>query len=526
MSRIKISPEGILGENNEPMTEDLQTESKAETAEEKTEEAVEEMVAEEAEETVENEEEEDDALSETGKDEAEEDFEAGSEEEEFYDEDFEEADEDSEEEFDSDDDEDELPDDVGEVDINNLSTTEITSDMREDSEYEDNEPEEEDTDDETEEAEEAAQKSDDDKPYVRVKVRAKTKDGSDEKAADKKKATVRIKSNFKPLDFYDINGKKKAQRELNSVEMMLRDAHIRHRVIFGTLVSAERDNGLGAYALVSVERDKHFDYVYIKASDMGIGYDDMVEYERRRYANAHEGREDDREIIRVADIKAQRRISNMLGSQIRFIIEGGKGGVIIGNRSKVQIMHRRRNFFPTADRTTPRVVAGKTYEVPISMVTSKAIQVDMFGYNLRLEAKDICADFVNDLTYRYHAGDSIKLVVTDIQGYDKVNLKSAKGFAKTSDNLVIKAVTEEALNRDKIIENNLKRFRRNAMVVGEVSYIDPNGICKINLGNGCTGMCFTTNIRPRPRVGDRVKFHVTRLDEATRTVRGEIVAFC
>lgn len=523
MSRIKISPEGILGENNEPMTEDLQTETKAEAAEENTEEAVEETAAEEVEEAVLDEEE--DTSSEAETDEAEK--EADSEEEEFYDEDFENEDfEEADEDEESEEDEDELPDDeVGEVNIDNLSTTDITPDMREDTEYEDNETEEEDTDDETEEAEETAQKSDD-KPYVKVKVRAKTKNGSDEKAADKKKAAVRVKSDFKPLNFYDINGKKKAQRELNSVEMMLRDAHIRHRVIFGTIVSAERDNGLGAYALVSVERDNHCDYVYIKAADMGIGYDDMVEHERRRYSNAHGGREDERAIIRVADIKAQRRISNMLGSQIRLIIEGGKGGIIMGNRSKVQMMHRRRYFFPTADSTTPRVVAGKTYEVPISMVTSRVIHVDMFGYNLRLEAKDISADFVYDLTDRYHAGDSIKLFVTDIQGYDKVDLRSAKKFAKTSGNLVITAVTEEALNRDKIIENNLKRFKRGAIVIGEVSYIDPNGICKINLGNGCTGTCFTTNIRPRPRLRDRVKFHVTRLDEATRTVRGEIVAFC
>lgn len=499
MSRKKIGPEGLIEE--------------AEAAVETNAEEVKEAEA-----LAQGESEEAEPLSEA---EAEEDI-TDDDSEEEYEEENDSDDEEYEEEYEiADDDESDIAVEVDNEELEELNKSEAAQEDIE---------EEEDTDDEIEEAEaetetETESHIDDDKPYVKVKVRAKTKDRSDEKAADKKKASVRAKGKFKPLSFYDINGKRKAEKDLNPVEMMLRDAHIRHIPIKGTVVSAEADSGLGAYALISVEKDNTYECVYIKAADMGIGYADMLELERRRYANAHNGREDERTIYRMADRRAKKRISNMLGTQILFVIDGGEGGIIVGNRSKIQIKRRRKYCFPE-DGVAPRLKVGKTYKVPISMVTSSAIHVDLFGYEIKLEAKDISADFIYNLKERYHAGDHIMLIVTDIQGYDEVDTSTTKKFARTSDNLKITVTTYEALHRNKIIEKNLKRYKRGAVVMGEVSFTGPSGICNVKLRNGCVGTCFTTNIRPTPIKGDRVKFYVDHLDEDTRTLRGQIIDFC
>lgn len=251
MSRKKIGPEGLIEE--------------AEAAVETNAEEVKEAEA-----LAQGESEEAEPLSEA---EAEEDI-TDDDSEEEYEEENDSDDEEYEEEYEiADDDESDIAVEVDNEELEELNKSEAAQEDIE---------EEEDTDDEIEEAEtetetETESHIDDDKPYVKVKVRAKTKDRSDEKAADKKKASVRAKGKFKPLSFYDINGKRKAEKDLNPVEMMLRDAHIRHIPIKGTVVSAEADSGLGAYALISVEKDNTYECVYIKAADMGIGYADMLD---------------------------------------------------------------------------------------------------------------------------------------------------------------------------------------------------------------------------------------------------------
>lgn len=320
---------------------------------------------------------------------------------------------------------------------------------------------------------------------------------------------------FKVLEFYNPDGTRKRESELSKAENMARDSQINHRIVSGTIEAAIRNQQFGAYATV----DYHGLTVVIPAKKMGLNYDDIERQVTARYRNTHQGDVNSTIIQAEVDRRAKNQIAEMVGGRIQFEIVGGVDGVVAGDREHA-LMRMKRYYFFTS---TNAVQVGDKITGNIVRVNVRDIKVSVLGCELKLTAPDLTADFISDLHDKFAVGQRIELIVTEISGREDVDTSSFKSFCDTQNNMTLKAVTADSINRHDIIAQKLEKYPRGTVVRGTVNYVTDGGICVIALSNGCAAHCYATFLRRTPRRGDSVKFQVNRIDKERNRLTGRIL---
>lgn len=325
-----------------------------------------------------------------------------------------------------------------------------------------------------------------------------------------------ILEGFKVINFYYPNGNIKSEREFNSDEIALRNAHIHNKVLTGTLVGTHTTK-LGVVANVSYGRFN----IIIPAIKMCIDINNIVSITRSNLEKQLKRPPTDIEIKRSSDVKIADVLNRMLGAEIRFCIRGEKEGIIAGDRELAEMRYLRWFYFSSRN---PNII-NENSEVTATVVATyfNSIRVNINGYEKKLIASDLISTGEYDLRNKYYVGDTVKLIITKLDR-SRVDTTNFDTFAKTYKNMKVEAKTKEALEINYTELNSAYPVR--SMVIATIKNIRKNGTYTLLLPNGAMAIGYPpAKMSQIAMPGDKIAVLITGTSEDGKRLKCEVKRF-
>lgn len=325
-----------------------------------------------------------------------------------------------------------------------------------------------------------------------------------------------IPEDFKVINFYDAEGRIKPERDFNSDEIALRNAHIHNKVLTGTL-SCIRTNKLGVVANVSYGRFN----IIIPASKMCIDTNNIISITRSQLEKQLHRTPTDIEIKRSSDVKIADVLKRMLGAEIRFCLVGETDGIIAGNRELAEMRYLRWFYFSSRNAN----IVNENSEVNATVIATyfNSIRVNINGYEKKLTASDLMSAGEYDLRNQYYVGDTVKLIITKLDR-SRVDTTNFDTFAKTYKKMVVEAKTREALETNYAELN--KAYPIGSLAIATVKNIRKNGIYTLLLPNGAIITGYPpTHMSRIAMPGDKIAVLITGNSKDGKRLKCEIKRF-
>ncbi len=217
----------------------------------------------------------------------------------------------------------------------------------------------------------------------------------------------------------------------------------------------------------------------------------------------------ERQFIEGSNSERLKRIASiMLGAEIDLIVKGmdKKSMSIVGSRREAMIRKRERYYLTPLTDGLPHIRVGRVIEARIISVTPQVARFEVFGIEVSLPASQLSWDWVSDVSQEFSVGETMNLLVENIEGDNIDNLK-IKVNAKS---LIVNTSAE-----------NLRKCAVQGRYIGEITSMR-NGVAYIRLKIGVNAIAHTNNDRRMPGKGDIVSFVVTRINEDYGNVSGII----
>ena len=203
-----------------------------------------------------------------------------------------------------------------------------------------------------------------------------------------------------------------------------------------------------------------------------------------------------------------RACNSMLGSEIDVIIKGmdKENESIVASRKDAMNRKRERFYLTPLSDGLPQVRVGRIVEARIVTTTQALARVEIFGVETILTATQLSWDWIANVSEKYHVGDTIDVLVTEMTG-------------STIDDLRIKADVR-SITRN-LSKENLSKCTVQSKYIGEVTNVR-NGVAYIRLKIGVNAIAHTNYDRRSPARGDIVSFVVIRINPEYSNVSGII----
>ena len=203
------------------------------------------------------------------------------------------------------------------------------------------------------------------------------------------------------------------------------------------------------------------------------------------------------------------RICNtMLGAEIDVIIKGmdKKSASIVASRKDAMLKKREKFYLTPMSDGLAQVRKGRIIEARIIGVTQMVARIEIFGVETTLSASQLSWDWLSDVSEKFHVGDLINVLITDITGDSVDNIKIA---------VDVKSITKN------MSMENLSKCTVQGKYVGEVTNVK-NGIVYLRLKIGVNAIAHTNYDKRTPGKGDMVSFVITRINQDYGNVSGII----
>lgn len=203
-----------------------------------------------------------------------------------------------------------------------------------------------------------------------------------------------------------------------------------------------------------------------------------------------------------------RACNSMLGSEIDIIIKGmdKETESIVASRKDAMNRKRERFYLTPLSDGLPQVRVGRIVEARIVTTTQALARIEIFGVETILTASQLSWDWIADVSEKYHVGDTVDVLVTEMTG-------------SSIDDLRIK-VDVRSITRN-LSKENLSKCTLQSKYVGEVTNVR-NGIAYLRLKIGVNAIANTNYDRRSPARGDIVSFVITRINPEHSNVTGII----
>lgn len=204
-------------------------------------------------------------------------------------------------------------------------------------------------------------------------------------------------------------------------------------------------------------------------------------------------------------IKIRRRITQMLGAEVEFVMMGvdQEAHTIVGSRQKA--MEKKVEDFYFTDGPN-RIVKGRVVEARIVAVGRLSVRLEVFGVETTVSGLNLSWEWSPDLREKYRVSDRVFVRVKDIYGDEPEKIGIVcEGRSVSS-------------NPD---EENLARCSTQSRYLGTVVNLRNSAIL-VRLSNGVNGIATGCVSERFPATGDEVCFLVTKIHRDEGVVRGLI----
>ena len=214
-----------------------------------------------------------------------------------------------------------------------------------------------------------------------------------------------------------------------------------------------------------------------------------------------------------------------IGSEIDFVIihmeEEGDETKYFGSRIEAMAAKRKEYWFGKKRKngeTVFRINEGDIVEARVTHVTAKTAYVEVFGVEVGISTHEIAYEYINDVRERYHAGDRVKVRITEIER-DMSKESLAKDF-----NVAIKASIKSTLKdpREKYYDD----YNVNDSCIGVVTRYNGNGDAPrffVNVAGEVDVLCWLKRgVTHMPIEGDKVTIKISRKYDKYRRMTGTI----
>lgn len=206
--------------------------------------------------------------------------------------------------------------------------------------------------------------------------------------------------------------------------------------------------------------------------------------------------------------KLARVCNAMLGSEIDVIIKGmdKASESIVASRKDAMNRKRERFYLTPMSDGLPQIRVGRIVEARIVGTTQSVARLEVFGVETTLNGSQLSWDWIADVSEKYHVGESIDVLITDISGSDTDDLKIS---------VDVKSITRN------ISKENLEKCAVQNKYIGEITNVR-NGVAFIRLKIGVNAIAHTNYDKRTPARGDIVSFVITRINYDYSNVSGII----
>lgn len=301
----------------------------------------------------------------------------------------------------------------------------------------------------------------------------------------------------------DETVEKKKQLKLGVLKIRLDDSlpeDDEFETMWNELISIYRGRKTLPVTLTGIEKTQTQGYVvvtYYKTQRILVPITEMMIYldEER-----DDGYTDTERLLRACN--------SMLGSEIDVIIKGmdKENESIVASRKDAMNRKRERFYLTPLSDGLPQVRVGRIVEARIVTTTQALARVEIFGVETILTATQLSWDWIANVSEKYHVGDTIDVLVTEMTG-------------STIDDLRIKADVR-SITRN-LSKENLSKCTVQSKYIGEVTNVR-NGVAYIRLKIGVNAIAHTNYDRRSPARGDIVSFVVIRINPEYSNVSGII----
>lgn len=296
---------------------------------------------------------------------------------------------------------------------------------------------------------------------------------------------------------------KKKQLKLGVLKIKLDDSFPEDdefETMWNELVSIYRGRKTLPVTLTGIEKTQTQGYVvvtYYKTQRILVPITEMMIYldEER-----DDGYTDTERLLRACN--------SMLGSEIDVIIKGmdKENESIVASRKDAMNRKRERFYLTPLSDGLPQVRVGRIVEARIVTTTQALARVEIFGVETILTATQLSWDWIANVSEKYHVGDTIDVLVTEMtgSGIDDLRIKAD-----------VRSITRN------LSKENLSKCTVQSKYIGEVTNVR-NGVAYIRLKIGVNAIAHTNYDRRSPARGDIVSFVVIRINQEYSNVTGII----
>ncbi len=200
------------------------------------------------------------------------------------------------------------------------------------------------------------------------------------------------------------------------------------------------------------------------------------------------------------NVRMEKLVSNMLGSEIDFFIKGIDTKELSVVASRKEAMQRKATQFYTG--TNPKIINGQVVQARIVAINERAVRLEVFGVETTVSARDLSTLWVTDVRENYFVGSKVLVIVNGIEVEENDNIKL---IAKSAE----------------VNKNDIDICKVNARYTGEVVGVK-NGTIFIALSIGANAIAHKQIDRRTILKGDTVSFVCTRLDKNNNVAIGII----
>ena len=260
----------------------------------------------------------------------------------------------------------------------------------------------------------------------------------------------------------------------------IRNSHIGHRILTGTLDGIERRPSGGLVAVIDYKGYR----VVIPVKEM------MLSGQTRTHGKHHQ---DQMEWF-------EKTLSVMHGCEIDFIVYGVdlKERKVAASRRAAMLRKRQTFYLSNTPGGVPMIYPGRIVQARVIGVAEKVMRVEIFGVECPMFARDISWSWVGDIRDFYSVGDHPLVRMRSIHG------TSLEDISITADIRSLSGIRKG---------DALDQCQTQSKYVGRVTDVR-RGVVYIRLNNGANAIAHTCLDRRFPGKKDDVSFVVTRIDRA------------
>lgn len=209
------------------------------------------------------------------------------------------------------------------------------------------------------------------------------------------------------------------------------------------------------------------------------------------------------------EIEKLARVCNaMLGGEIDVIIKGidKLSKSIVASRKDAMYRKRKRFYLTPLSDGLPQIRVGRIVEARIVATTQSVARIEVFGVETTIKGSQLSWDWIADVSDKFYVGDTIDVLITEINGNSVENIKiicDAKSITKN------------------VSKDNLEKCAVQNKYIGEITNVR-NGVAYIRLKIGVNAIAHTNYDRRTPARGDIVSFVITRINQGHANVSGII----